>query len=44
MSSYDKALVALKTVSLNSPVVAQCPFYTTKASTLLEMDLFTGVL
>ena len=37
-------IVALRTVSLNIPVVGWCPFYRTTASTLLGMSFFTGVL
>ena len=35
--------MALKTVSLSSPVVGYCTFYRTTASMLLEMSFFTGV-
>ena len=40
----EQNIVALKIVSLNSPVVGYCPFYTTTISILLEMSFFTRVL
>ena len=40
----EQNIVALKTVSLNSPVVGKCPFYRNTASILLETSFFTGVL
>ena len=43
-NGIEQNIVALRTVPLTSPVVAQCPFYKTKASNLLEMSFFTGVL
>ena len=45
ISVTEQIIVASKIVSLNIPVVGSCsPFYRTKASTLLEMSFFTGVL
>ena len=40
----EQNIVTLKTVSLNSSVVAKCPFYRTTDSILLEISLFTGIL